>query len=149
MKPIALFITSPNVKFEDILNLKVKGTNVSLVVHLGAFYDMMSVTAYDKHKGKISLEKLILLPYKNLLQSIAGISSKIVAVWPVSYSRWDVFIFFCDVHHRDHDQKYLRIDNSGWSVNSSTLFNVAGTRWYQTKYYVLYTIRQPIIDSIY
>ena len=40
------------------------------------------------------------------------------------------------------------IDNSGWSVNSSDLFDVAGMRWYQRKYYVLYTIRQPIIDSI-
>ena len=43
----------------------------------------------------------------------------------------------------------LRIDNSGWSVNSSTLFDVAGMRWYQRKYHVLYTIRQPIINSIY
>ena len=43
----------------------------------------------------------------------------------------------------------LRIDNSGWSVNSSTLFDVAGMRWYQRKYHVLYIIRQPIITSIY
>ena len=42
----------------------------------------------------------------------------------------------------------LRIDNSGWGVNSSALFDVAGMRWYQRKYHVLYTIRQPIIDSI-
>ena len=42
----------------------------------------------------------------------------------------------------------LRIDNSGWSVNSSALFDVAGMRWYQRKYHVLYTIRQPIINSI-
>ena len=41
----------------------------------------------------------------------------------------------------------LRIDNSGWSVNSSALFDVAGMRWYQRKYHVLYTIRQPIINS--
>ena len=26
----------------------------------------------------------------------------------------------------------LRIDNSGWSVNSSALFDVTGMRWYQT-----------------
>ena len=43
----------------------------------------------------------------------------------------------------------LRIDNSGWSVNSSTLFDVAGMSWYQRKYHVLYIIRQPIINSIY
>ena len=43
----------------------------------------------------------------------------------------------------------LRIDNSGWSVNSSALFDVAGMRWYQRKYHVLYTIRKPIINSIY
>ena len=42
----------------------------------------------------------------------------------------------------------LRIDNSGWSVNSSALFDGAGMRWYQRKYHVLYTIRQPIINSI-
>ena len=41
-----------------------------------------------------------------------------------------------------------QIDNSGWSVNSSALFDVAGMRWYQRKYHVLYTIRQPIIKSI-
>ena len=44
---------------------------------------------------------------------------------------------------------HLRIDNSGWSMNSSTLFDVAGMRWYQRKYHVLYIIRQPIINSIY
>ena len=27
----------------------------------------------------------------------------------------------------------LRIDNSGWGVNSSALFDVAGMRWYQRK----------------
>ena len=43
----------------------------------------------------------------------------------------------------------LRIDNSGWSVNSSTLFDVGGMRWYQRKYHVLHIIRQPIINSIY
>ena len=43
----------------------------------------------------------------------------------------------------------LRIDNSGWSVNSSALFDGAGMRWYQRKYHVLYTIRQTIINSIY
>ena len=43
----------------------------------------------------------------------------------------------------------LRIDNSGWSVNSSALFDGAGMRWYQRKYHVLYTIRQIIINSIY
>ena len=43
----------------------------------------------------------------------------------------------------------LRIDNSGWSVNSSALFDVTGMRWYQRKYHVLYTIRKPIINSIY
>ena len=43
----------------------------------------------------------------------------------------------------------LRIDNSGWSVNSSALFDVAGMRWYKRKYHVLYTIRQPIINTIY
>ena len=42
----------------------------------------------------------------------------------------------------------LRIDNSGWSVNSSTLFDKAGLRWNQSKYYVLYIIRQPIINSM-
>ena len=42
----------------------------------------------------------------------------------------------------------LRIDNSGWSVKSSALFDVAGMRLYQRKYHVLYTIRQPIIYSI-
>ena len=46
-------------------------------------------------------------------------------------------------------KKSLRIDNSGWSVNSSALFGVAGMRWYQRKYHVLYTIRKPIINSIY
>ena len=29
-------------------------------------------------------------------QNNAGISSKIAAVWPVSYSRWDIFIISCD-----------------------------------------------------
>ena len=43
----------------------------------------------------------------------------------------------------------LRIDNSGWSVNSSALFDVAGMRWYQRKYDVLHIIKQPIISSIY
>ena len=43
----------------------------------------------------------------------------------------------------------LRIDNSGWSVNSSALFDGAGMRWYQRIYHALYTIRQPIINSIY
>ena len=43
----------------------------------------------------------------------------------------------------------LRIDNSGWSVNSSALFDGAGMRWHQRKYHVLYTIRQTIINSIY
>ena len=43
----------------------------------------------------------------------------------------------------------LRIDNSGWSVNASALFDVAGMRWYQGKYHALYTIRQLIINSIY
>ena len=43
----------------------------------------------------------------------------------------------------------LRIDNSGWSVNCSALFDVAGMRLYKSKYHVLYTIRQPIINSIY
>ena len=43
----------------------------------------------------------------------------------------------------------LRIDNSGWSVNCSALFDVAGMRWHVRKYHVLYTIRQPIIHSIY
>ena len=43
----------------------------------------------------------------------------------------------------------LRIDNSGWSVNSSTLFDVAGMSCCQRKYHVLYIIRQPIINSIY
>ena len=37
--------------------------------------------------------------------------------------------------------KVLRIDNSGWGVNSSALFDGAGMRWYQRKYHVLYTIR--------
>ena len=45
--------------------------------------------------------------------------------------------------------EFLRIDNSGWSVNSSTLLDVAGMSWFQRKYHVLYIIRQPIIDSIY
>ena len=44
---------------------------------------------------------------------------------------------------------FLRIDNSSWSVNSSTLFDVAGMSWCQRKYHVLYIIRQPIINSIY
>ena len=43
----------------------------------------------------------------------------------------------------------LRIDNSGWGVNSGALFDVAGMRWYQRKYHALYTIRQPVINSIY
>ena len=43
----------------------------------------------------------------------------------------------------------LRIDNSGWGVNSSALFDVAGLGWCQRKYHVLYTITQPIINSIY
>ena len=43
----------------------------------------------------------------------------------------------------------LRIDNSGWSVNSSALFDVAGMRWHQRKYHVLHIIRQQIINSIY
>ena len=52
--------------------------------------------------------------------------------------------------NRKHMKGYLlRIDNSGWGVNSSPLFDVAGKRWYQSKYHVLYTIRQPIINSIY
>ena len=46
-------------------------------------------------------------------------------------------------------RRALRIDNSGWSVNCSALFDVAGMRWYVSKYYVLYIIRQPIINSIY
>ena len=50
---------------------------------------------------------------------------------------------------RSVGSKGLRIDNSGWSVNSSTLFDVAGMRWYQRKYHVLHIIRQPIINSIY
>ena len=50
---------------------------------------------------------------------------------------------------RGLESPLLRIDNSGWSVNSSTLFDVAGMRWYQRKYHVLYIIRQPIINSIY
>ena len=33
----------------------------------------------------------------------------------------------------------LRIDNSGWGVNSSALFDVAGMRWYQRKYHALYS----------
>ena len=32
---------------------------------------------------------------------------KITAVWPVSYSRWNVFIFSCDVHRGDGNLKYL------------------------------------------
>ena len=47
------------------------------------------------------------------------------------------------------EKLFLRIDNSGWSVNSSALFDGAGLRWYQRKYHALYTIRQPIINSIY
>ena len=43
----------------------------------------------------------------------------------------------------------LRIDNSGWSVNYSALFDGAEMRWYQRKYHVLYTIRKQIINSIY
>ena len=39
---------------------------------------------------------------------------------------------------------YLRIDNSGGSVISSALFDIAQMRWYQKKYYVFYNIRQPI-----
>ena len=42
----------------------------------------------------------------------------------------------------------LRIDNSGWSVNCSALFDVAGLKWYVRKYHVLYTTRQPLINSI-
>ena len=42
----------------------------------------------------------------------------------------------------------LRIDNSGWSVNSSALFDGAGMRWYERKYHVLYTIRQTIINYL-
>ena len=40
-------------------------------------------------------------------QPIAGISCKIAAVWPVSYPRWNVFIFSCDAHRRDSVYKYL------------------------------------------
>ena len=43
----------------------------------------------------------------------------------------------------------LRIDNSGWSMNSAALFDIVGMKWYQRKYYVLYNIRKPIINSIY
>ena len=43
----SLFNTSPNANFEDVLNFKVNDTNVSLVVDSGAFYDMMSETAYQ------------------------------------------------------------------------------------------------------
>ena len=46
-------------------------------------------------------------------------------------------------------QGYLRIDNSGWSVNSAALFDIAVMKWYQKKYYVLYNIRKPIINSIH
>ena len=49
----------------------------------------------------------------------------------------------------EHCKMYLRIDNSGWSVNSSTLFDVAGMSWYQRKYHVLYIIRQPIINYLW
>ena len=43
----------------------------------------------------------------------------------------------------------LRIDNSGGSVSSTALFDIAVMKWYQRKYYVLYNIRKPIINSIY
>ena len=44
---------------------------------------------------------------------------------------------------------YLRIDNSGWSVNFAALFDIAVMKWYQKKYYVLYNIRKPIINSVH
>ena len=34
-------------------------------------------------------------------QTIAGISSKIVGVWPGSCQRWNIFIFSCDGHRCD------------------------------------------------
>ena len=43
----------------------------------------------------------------------------------------------------------LRIDNSGWGANSSALFDIAGMRRYQKKYYVLYSNIQPIMNPIY
>ena len=43
----------------------------------------------------------------------------------------------------------LRIDSSCGSVNSHALFELVGMRWYQWKYYVLYNIRQPIMNPIY
>ena len=45
--------------------------------------------------------------------------------------------------------KCLRIDNGGGSVNSCALFNILGMRWYQRKYHVLYTIRQPVMNPIH
>ena len=60
-----------------------------------------------------------------------------------------IIIIFKAFTHKCSLFKSLRIDNSGWSVNSSALFDVAGMRWYQRKYHVSYAIRQPIINSIY
>ena len=39
--------------------------------------------------------------HRKASQTIAGISSKITAVWPVSYSQWNVFMISCDGHHCD------------------------------------------------
>ena len=39
-------------------------------------------------------------------QIIACISSKIAAVWPVTYLPWNVFIFSCNVHRSNGNYKY-------------------------------------------
>ena len=40
-------------------------------------------------------------------QTIAGISLKIAAVWPVTFPRRTVFLLSCDAHCCDGNQKYL------------------------------------------
>ena len=42
--------------------------------------------------------------------------------------------------------RLLRIDNCGGSVNLCALFEIIGIRWYQSKCYVLYNIRQSIMN---
>ena len=53
-----------------------------------------------------------------------GLSDVVPTTTPVAAHSYHLFINFSD----------LRIDNSGWGVNSSALFDVAGMRWYQIMY---------------
>ena len=82
---------------------KIKGTRRN--VHLYTGLAIGPATRCDK-TGHISVI-LGFWKHRRPSQTIAGVSSKIAAVWPVSYSRWNVFIFSCDVHRTDGNWKYL------------------------------------------